>query len=188
MNIFYLDKNEKLCASYHCNSHVVKMITEHNQMLCTNLYILNGIDKKQSAEHIFTGFPRKHANGEVNQYKQSHVNHPCTKWLRKSRNHTEWLLSMNKELCVEYTIRYRRHHAGEAINNWLINAYKNVVMPSIVFENPPLAMPSQYKTDNPVESYRRYYINDKSRFAKWTNRNMPEWWLQAKENLSPALM
>ena len=35
MNIFHLDKNPKICAEYHCDRHVVKMILETAQMLST---------------------------------------------------------------------------------------------------------------------------------------------------------
>jgi hypothetical protein len=36
-------------------------------------------------------------------------------------------------------------------------------------------MPEQYKCDDPVKSYRDYYIGEKSRFAKWKT-SQPHWW------------
>ena len=38
-----------------------------------------------------------------------------------------------------------------------------------------LAMPDQYKCNDPVKSYRDYYIGEKSRFAKWKTEP-PAWW------------
>ena len=35
MNIFLLDKDPKIAAQYHCDKHVVKMILESAQMLCS---------------------------------------------------------------------------------------------------------------------------------------------------------
>ena len=35
MNIFVLDENPAKAAEYHCNKHVVKMIIESAQMLCS---------------------------------------------------------------------------------------------------------------------------------------------------------
>jgi hypothetical protein len=35
-------------------------------------------------------------------------------------------------------------------------------------------MPDEYKTDDYVQSYRNYYVGDKKRFAKYTNRKTPE--------------
>ena len=37
MNIFILDRDPKVCAQYHCDKHVVKMILETAQMICTVL-------------------------------------------------------------------------------------------------------------------------------------------------------
>jgi hypothetical protein len=36
-------------------------------------------------------------------------------------------------------------------------------------------MPDQYKDPNTVVAYRRYYINEKTRFAKWKTGNEPIW-------------
>ena len=37
------------------------------------------------------------------------------------------------------------------------------------------AMPDEYKHDDPVVAYRRYYQNEKAYFAKWTSRPTPTW-------------
>ena len=37
-------------------------------------------------------------------------------------------------------------------------------------------MPDDYKVDNVVESYRRYYMGEKSNIAVWKNRETPEWY------------
>ena len=57
MNIFVLDENIEICAQYHCDKHVVKMITKYNQLMSTACHILN-------------------INIEI-IYKKTHVNHPC---------------------------------------------------------------------------------------------------------------
>ena len=31
------------------------------------------------------------------------------------------------------------------------------------------------KRKDPIDAYRTYYINEKKRFAKWTKRDVPEW-------------
>ena len=59
MNIFYLDKNPSVSASYFYDKHKVKMILESAQMLCT--------------AHIALG------NDNV-PYKKAHLNHPSTIW------------------------------------------------------------------------------------------------------------
>jgi hypothetical protein len=42
MNIFYLDKDPKKAAQYSCDKHVVKMILESAQMLCTAHRVQDG--------------------------------------------------------------------------------------------------------------------------------------------------
>ena len=46
MNIFYLDTNPALCAEYHCDKHVVKMIIEYAQMLSTAHRVIDGEEVK----------------------------------------------------------------------------------------------------------------------------------------------
>ena len=41
--------------------------------------------------------------------------------------------------------------------------------------NPVLA--AQYRGDDVVEAYRRYYAGEKAGFARWTNRNIPQWFI-----------
>ena len=65
MNIFYLDRDPELAAIYQYNKHVVKMILESAQMLCT-------------AHHCY-GDAEQKANVP---YKQAHLNHPSTIWAR----------------------------------------------------------------------------------------------------------
>ena len=44
------------------------------------------------------------------------------------------------------------------------------------YTQPPQCMPDQYKVpDDAVKAYRNYYIGEKAYFAKWTKRDMPEW-------------
>ena len=49
MNIFYLHNDPEICAAYHCDKHVVKMILELVQMLYTAWQINNDSDVPESA-------------------------------------------------------------------------------------------------------------------------------------------
>ena len=42
MNIFYLNKDPKICAEQHCDKHVVKMIVEYAQLLSTAHRVIDG--------------------------------------------------------------------------------------------------------------------------------------------------
>ena len=43
----------------------------------------------------------------------------------------------------------------------------------------PFAMPVQYKTDNPIESYRNYYMSEeKQKIASWNKKRCkPSWYI-----------
>jgi hypothetical protein len=44
MNIFFLDKDPVISADYHCNKHVVKMVTEYAQILSSAAVICGCAD------------------------------------------------------------------------------------------------------------------------------------------------
>ena len=100
MNIFYLHRDPKKAARYQYNKHVVKMILESAQMLCT-------------AHHHYdedTDVP----------YKKAHYNHPSTKWVRQSDEHYDWLYNHMLELGNEYTKRYSREHLSITKCKWIL--------------------------------------------------------------------
>ena len=88
MNIFFLDLNQRKCAKWHVDKHVIKMILESVQLLC-------------SAHHIF---PNKN-NLYSPPYKLTHKNHPCSKWVRESLSNYKWLIKLAKELSKRSTGR-----------------------------------------------------------------------------------
>jgi hypothetical protein len=158
MNIFYLDRDVSKCAEYHNDKHVVKMILESCQLLYTT--------------HWVTG--SKPTQG----YKATHVKHPCSLWLLESLDNYRWLISLAKELCREYTFRYKKHHACEVHVAWLSDNEPQLASRGVT--NPRQAMPEHYKRPNPVVAYRLYYCGDKLRFATYKGRKTPHWLLDAK--------
>jgi hypothetical protein len=56
---------------------------------------------------------------------------------------------------------------------WCITNLPNI--PDIGFTTPAKAMPDEYKVECVVESYRNYYIGEKSDLAVWKNRKKPDW-------------
>ena len=178
MNIFILDTDPALCAKYHCNKHLVKMITEHNQILGSIAYFARGVNKKSEItsafiEKTFKGFPRK-VNGNILPYGIGYKNHPCTRWAAMSISNYQWLCTLNLYMCKEYTKRYGRKHAGEDITNWYANNQPK--LPTLGLTTFAQAMPEDCKNDNTVEAYRTYYIKHKAGFAKWPADSLPNWW------------
>jgi len=171
MNIFYLSTNADECARYHCDKHVVKMILETAQMLSTAHRVLDGDELAD----------------EKKLYKKVHVNHPSTKWVRKSYANYLWAYDLLYSLCKEYTFRYNKYHKVQrsglltmlmavpdafGTDHWKFH----ILVDS--HTAPPMCMPDQYKVEgDPVAAYRRYYKGEKAYFARWDRgRASPEWW------------
>ena len=157
MNIFVLDNDPKKCAEAHCDKHVVKMILEHAQLMCT-------------AHHMQ---PNTTMQYDI-PYKQTHTNHPCAVWVRQSLDNYRWLYSMSDYLNDEYKRRFNHdvnHKSFDVINNLPEPALNDVGI-----TDRPRAMPDKYKIGNDiVASYRAYYINDKYELLKYKNTEKPSW-------------
>ena len=151
MNIFHLDKDPKICAEYHCDRHVVKMILETAQMLSTAY--------------------KKHCGDDILLYKSAYPKHPMTLWVGQSPDNFAWTMIHGLELCKEYTFRYNKTHATEKIINDLYDVCKGDYMKKT---EPPQCMPDKYKSKDYIQAYRNYYLGDKKRFAKYTNRKPPK--------------
>ena len=172
MNIFYLDKDPEIAAQMMCDKHVVKMILESAQMLSTAHRVLD--PPSELIEPM---------------YKPTHKNHPAAVWVRESDANYKWLYDLWFWLAKEYWWRYDKiHKTWEKLYNKLSHTPLNI--PSGSFTSPPLCMPDEYKIEtgnslnDAIESYRKYYIKDKSSFAKWGGivenmRQPPEWWKNA---------
>lgn len=158
MNIFYLDKDIDKCVEYHCDRHVCKMIIEYCQILSTASTLYGGT--KQG-------------------YKPTHKNHPCVKWCKRSVSNWAWLKSLALALCKEYTYRYKKTHKTQSV-------IENLNLPQLPITSTidvlPKCMDMKYQISNSedwqsavVDSYRNYYIKEKYKIAKWTQRDIPYW-------------
>ena len=152
MNIFYLDHDVTKCAKYHVDRHVVKMIVESTQILCSAYY--------------FTG------ENNASPYKLTHGNHPCCIWARTSLSNWLWLKDLALALCTEYTYRYGKKHKCQAI----IHSLKTPALSDYGFTKIACVMDEQYIiSDDAVENYRNYYRHGKRHLWNWKGRNPPEW-------------
>jgi len=179
MNIFYLDKDPKTAAEYHCDKHVVKMILESAQLLSTAHRVLDG----ELGTYISLG------NRKIKQwtlsdwresqlYKAAHYNHPCAVWVRQSSENYKWLYQLFKALCGEYFKRYGKVHLCETK---LMDAlsYLPDNIPKVQFTEPVQAMdlyPQCKVSGNSVLAYRNYYREIKSEIAEWNFSDKPYWY------------
>lgn len=176
MNIFYLDKDPALAARYHHNAHVVKMILETAQLLCTAHRLIDG---EQYTELSKNGRKVKrwkldNEHLEPNLYKATHVNHPSSIWARQTNNNYIWLYVLFIELCKEYTHRYGKIHKCQTLFTDVLCLAPEAI-PTGHLTPMPQAMPDKYKSLDPVQGYRNYYIAEKLTQSKYTKRDWPEW-------------
>lgn len=166
MNIFVLDKDPYKAAEYYCDKHVPKMCVELYQQLGSAV-IRHGANPEQMP-----------LTSKGTPLKGGYHNHPCTRWCGDSRINFMWASSHAIALCLQYNLRYHKIHACESGIRHLCEMQHMISGESLTpFA---LAMPDQYKSDDPVESYRNYYRYEKKDFAKWSkNNNTPYWWINS---------
>lgn len=182
MNIFYLHENPKQAASMMCDKHVVKMILESAQMLCTahrvNDGVMSVITKNNHKQKIYV-----HPNRKMNEllYKATHINHPSAVWVRKNKYHYLWLYEHMLQLNAEYRVRYLHdydHLTITKLSKLLSEPPKNIDSDPHGWCSPPICMDDQYKVnDDVIASYRNYYLLAKRKFATWKlPEKVPTWW------------
>ena len=170
MNLFILSLIPTEAAEAYMDKHVSKILLEAVQMLCTAMRVL------------VPDTPIKDA-----LYKQAHLNHPVSIWVRESRDNFIWTLDLVEALHEEWRFRYdhpeTKIHRSYAVALLL----RSHVPRDELFPCPragltpfALAMPDEYKArnGNAVQSYRAYYMSpEKQRIAAWKKqRPAPEWY------------
>lgn len=158
MNIFAIEGDEETgeidwhkSGRTQDNLRTVKMLLESTQLL-------------SSAMHL---------NGMVGCYKLTHAKHPSTLWAAESSDNWINLFTHALALNQEYEERFDKKH--KCVHH-LLEMYANVELKKFPVNIPTplrLAMPEEFKSNNPVKSYRNYYLTkDKMRYPK---DKIPEW-------------
>ena len=185
MNIFMLSEDIEECARMHCDKHVVKMITEHTQMLSTAKRTFDGapstvkVGSKTKRINLLPGEEPIVIGGELvienkQAFLQCHDNHPCTLWTKLCDKNYLLLVDLTDALIREYEYRYGGTHGTTATFEMLRDPPKGIKQhhTTTMFAQ---AMPEQYKVPGtPVQGYRNYY-NGEKHFATWKNREVPYW-------------
>jgi len=174
MNLFILSLIQKEIAESMMDKHVNKILLEAVQMLCSARRILEPDDDVVN-ERI---------------YKVAHKNHPVTIWCRKSRANFVWALDLAEELHNEWRFRYG-HPETKIHKSYRVAMFLRENIPGDdAFEEVGLtpfaqAMPDKYKSDDPILSYRNYYMSEeKQKIASWCKkRSKPAWYVLNDDSL-----
>ncbi len=167
MNIFAIEGNTLTgeidwiaSAKSQDNYRVVKMILESCQMLCTTLNELAG--------------------EQVTPYRSTHKNHPSTKWVRASSSNFDSLVIHTLAMLEEYTARFGKIHKCAAVLDICLEIYDPSIFPSESPSPLPLAMPPEFRSDNPILSYRKFYAS-KPRI-RYPKSKIPVWFAEHRDN------
>jgi hypothetical protein len=155
VNIYVLDTDIDACARFHCDRHVVKMVLESAQMLCTVLFE-QGVDAP---------------------YRPTHRRHPCTLWAGRSLSNWLWLRELGLALNREFRYRFEkdRDHASTIV----IRGLPRPPIPDLGLTEFAQAMPEKYRVPgSAVRAYRAFYVAEKGHFARWTRRPEPGWFVR----------
>lgn len=153
MNIFILNSDMKENAKCYADKHVIKMLLEGVQILCTV----------------------SHLKGIKAPYKPTHEKHPSVKWVCQSGAHWDLLMELVKELNNEYRYRYNREK-----NHKSYDVAKNLIKPKFEREDATglyCAVVDEVKIlnlEDTIEEYRKYY-REKYKEIKmtWSKREIP---------------
>lgn len=198
MNVFLLSTRARNAARYHSNKHVIKMILETAQLLCTAHAMLdhNGLQVPVDA---FDPHPPSKT------YRPTHKNHPWAIAVRRDLRLYVWVARLGLELCREYSRRYAgKKHASQQLLECLLRvpprSFKSPTFEPESFSGTtavrrmrlktsagvrfdaevPLAMPedSSASIGCAVQAYREYY-KTKDAINAWEPRaSIPKWYSQ----------
>lgn len=155
MNIFVLDTDPAIAASYHCDQHLHKMILESAQMLSTVMH-----DVGYSSKSLV--------------YKPAYQNHSCTRWLINSRAACLWVIKLCKELeNIRLSLGADFHKSMEIIEI-AAQAMTDPMDPKYldklefkIFAGPPSI---EIRNISVVEKYQMYY---RQKHRAWLNTRAP---------------
>lgn len=173
MNIFYVDVNPVVAAASLVDKHVVKMVLETAQLLSTAHRVLDG------EPYTDLSGKRKMIRYRLNPprdvlYTATHVQYPCSVWVRNSAANYDWLSLHFAALLDEYTYRYKKTHKCASFSHLLWG--KPTAIPVKPFTEPPQCMPVECMVENDtVAAYRNCYNNAKRHLHRYTKRQPPTW-------------
>jgi len=158
MNIFAIEGDENTgtidwykSGRTQDNLRTVKMLLESTQLLSTALQL----------------------NGMSGPYKPNHAKHPSTIWTAESASNWSCLMVHALALNEEYEERFKKNHKCYDRLIEMNQTFDPKKFSSTIATPLRLAMPDEFKSNNPVKSYRDFYsTKEKMRYPK---NKIPDW-------------
>lgn len=166
MNIFALEGDVKTgkidwqaSAQSHDNYRTVKMLLETCQLLSTALNV----------------------HGVKAPYKSFNPKHPSAMWAIESSANAKDLIVLGKGLLNEYMLRFGKDNKCRLALEQIIDLYNKNIDKFPSHEPTPLrlAMPNEFKNDNPIIAYRNYWATkERMRYPK---DKVPAWFKKIRK-------
>lgn len=198
MNVFLLCNMAREAARGHSNKHVIKMILEMAQLLCTAHAVLD-----HGGAQVPVCVFGENGDAPPKTYKPTHRNHPWAVAVRRDEKLYTWVAQLGLALCREYSKRYAgKKHASQHLLKCLLRvpprkfrsdgfvpenftpktATRRITLrlkdKTLFAARVPLAMPAEYAEQHEcaVQAYRSYY-HSKDKIHTWKPRaKVPEWY------------
>lgn len=172
MNLFILDQDPYIAATYYQDLHVNKIIIEGAQMLAA-AYPLDRL-AQDDVPKTQKGRPRRHA----------YQKHPMTIWVTENLSNFQWTIDHITALCNEYEYRFDRpRHFTRDFIDWCDTNLPD--LPNLPQTLQPQcftkSFPECLVEGDPVAGYQNYYntaktsfkFGSKIKYATWTKRPIP---------------
>lgn len=164
MNILVLDRVPSLCAHYHVDRDVSRHLLDVVQALYAAHYFHDG---QRAAQQLMHWHP-----------SSIDAAHPTARWTRINSANYNWTVGLLTGLLVEFEKRNLVAHAYagllEPLKKLPLNLHRYTKLTPF-FQGTPL----QYRSTDAIDSYRRWYFENKKHLAHWTApASKPRWWVE----------
>ena len=174
MNIFATNLDPIIAARELCDQHVRAKMPVESCIMLQHCFDNNAL---LNAPKTKTGKVRKSGGG--------YFNHPCSVWIRESKENFMWLVDNSLEMCNERMFRWpnsQEHFCRQFLvwakdNVSLVKCFnKKGLTPFAIAINSESLCRNTVNFDslNETLKYQLYIKHDKL-FATWTKRHKPSW-------------
>lgn len=115
-------------------------------------------------------------------YHPTHLGHPCVRWCAAARGNFRFALALGNALAGEFTKRFGHAHASKRILDNIVEI-DLAVLPFPEESKMPFAqaVPERFRGPDAVIAYRKYYLAEKMRFARWAHETPAPAWVVEKD-------
>jgi len=174
VNTFFTDDCAIVCARNLCDKHLRSQAKEQVQIIVQAL-----LNRGAPADKM----PLT-ANGTP--HKGGYPHHPVVLWTQETLSNFIWAISHARAICEIYEETFGKEHASA---KQITHLHQKVAWSDFIPRGSQTPFPralnqSQGRnldllSDNltSVQAYRAFYNRDKARFAEWTKRRPPAWFV-----------